>query len=267
MEVAFLIFLFILGACLGSFLCCQARRLHFKVAHKGSKKLGSRSVCLHCHYQLEWYDNLPIISWLILRGKCRKCHHQIGLAEIISEIALGLGFLALGTTINPFVANPLTWSIFIATLLLVTSLAFLAIYDGLYGELPTRLLILSIVLAAIVLSLNHAAVLVASGFTPELIYQPILSVLILGGLYLILYLISHGKWVGDGDWLLATAIGIALGHPWLALIALFIANLLACLIMAPAFFIKKQHRIYLGPFLVIAFVITLVFANFFQSML
>lgn len=267
MEVAFLILLFVLGACFGSFLCCQARRLHFKATHKGSKKLSSRSVCFHCHYQLKWYDNLPIISWLFLRGKCRKCHSRIGFAEIISELSLALGFLALGTTIDIYTATPLTWTIFIATLLLTTSLAFLAIYDGLYGELPTKFLILSIILAALVLSLNHAAILITSGFTPELIYQPILSVLILGGLYLLLYLVSHGKWVGDGDWLLATAIGIALGDPWLALITLFLANLLACLVMAPAFFIKKQHRIYLGPFLVIAFVITLVFADFFQSML
>ena len=265
MEVLFLIILFILGACLGSFLCCQARRLHLKAAKQGSKKLGSRSVCLNCHYQLKWYDNVPIFSWLFLKGKCRQCHQKIGLAEFISELTLALGFLALGTTINIFTADALIWSIFLATLILVTSLTFLAIYDGIYGELPVKQLYLSLVLAAIVLSLNHAKVILTTGFTPELIYQPLLSVLILGGLYLILYLISKGKWVGDGDWLLATSIGLALGNPWLALITLFIANLLACLWALPN--LKKTKKIYLGPFLVISFVITLTFANFFQSML
>ena len=265
MEAVFLSLLFVLGACLGSFLCCQARRLHLKTTRKGNKKLSPRSVCLYCHYQLKWYDNLPIISWLLLRGKCRHCGKKIGSAEIISEIALALGFLALGTTINPLTADILAWSILITTLILTINLAFLAIYDGLYGELPTRHLYISLALAAIVLSLNHAKILITTGFTPELIYQPLLSVLILGGLYLVLYLVSKGKWVGDGDWLLGVALGLALGTPWLALITLFLANLFACLY---ALSHRQKHpKIHLGPFLVIAFVITLTFANFFQSML
>ena len=68
METVFLVGLFILGACFGSFLCCQARRLRIKDKHgkKSVKKLGSRSVCLHCKAKLKWYDNIPIISWLIL---------------------------------------------------------------------------------------------------------------------------------------------------------------------------------------------------------
>ena len=138
-------------------------------------------------------------------------------------------------------------------------LAFLAIYDGICGELPTKHLFIAIILAAVILSLTHASIIITSGFSSELIYQPLLSVLILGGLYLVLYLVSHGKWVGDGDWLLGTAIGIALGNPWLALIALFLANLLACLVALPR--LKKTKKIYLGPFLVVAFVITYSFSD------
>lgn len=268
MATLFFIIIFILGACLGSFLCCQARRLHLKASTPQNRKkssLGSRSVCLHCRNQLKWYDNIPILSWLFLRGKCRKCHHRIGLAEIISEIALAAGFLALGTTINPVSADPLSWSIFIATLIFTTVLAFLAIYDGLYGELPTKYLVISIILAVISLSLQHAQILITTGFTPALIYQPLLSVLILGGLYLVLYLVSKGKWVGDGDWLLATAIGIVLGHPWLALITLFLANLLACLFALPR--LKQTKRIYLGPFLVVSFVIVYTLSNVLISLI
>lgn len=253
MEVAFLVLLFILGACLGSFLCCQARRLHYNTK-KGSKPLGSRSVCLHCHYQLRWYENIPIISWVFLRGKCHRCGHQIGLAEIISEVALAISFLALGTTVNVFTADVISWCILVSVLLLSTVLAFLAIYDGLYGELPVKFLYISLALAVLALSLSHTKILLTTGFTPALIYQPLLSALVLGGLYLILYFISKGKWVGDGDWILATAIAIALGNPWLALITLFVANLLACLCALPR--LKKTKKIYLGPYLVIAFVIT-----------
>lgn len=262
MQILFYILLFVIGSCFGSFLCCQARRLHLKSARKG-KKLGARSVCLQCHYQLKWYDNIPVLSWLFLRGKCRKCGKKIGLAEFLSELGLGLAFLALGTTISPAAANILQWSIFIATLILTIILGFLAIYDGIYGELPTSYLTISIICAIIVLCLKEWLILSNSSFTPEIIFKPLASVAILGGVYLILYLISKGKWVGDGDWILGTALGIALADPWLALIALFIANVLACLVMAPVIKRRKNKKIYFGPFMVAAFIITLTFADFF----
>lgn len=265
MEVLFCIFLFILGACIGSYLCCQTRRLRRKEQKK--KPLGNRSICLHCHYKLKWYDNLPIISWLSLRGRCRKCHKKIGLAEILAELSTATAFTMLGFTINFTSVTPFAWTIFIVTLVFTTILIFLAIYDGLYGELPTTILILAIIGAIIILILKDWASLSVSPFSPEYIFQPLLSVMILGGLYLVLHLISKGKWVGDGDWLLATAIGIALAHPWLALIALFLANTIACLVMFPVIKSKKNHHIHFGPFLVAAYIITITFANFFLNVI
>lgn len=281
--------MFAIGACFGSFLCCQARRLHLKeqgtaksakptkstqtssqsTKHHATKPsmLGNRSVCLHCGHQLKWYDNLPILSWFALRGRCRKCHHKIGLAEILSELGTALAFLALGATVDIGTVSVPSWAAFVVMLMLTIVLIFLAIYDGLYGELPTIFLIMAIVLAFVVIIFKIATVLVLEPFNPSLIFAPLLSTAILGGLYLVLYLISKGKWVGDGDWLLATAIGLALGNPWLAFITLFFANLLACIIMAPFAFRRKKHQIYFGPFLVIAFVITLALAPLFQSLI
>lgn len=264
MVILFHIFLFVLGACLGSYLCCQTRRLRRKEQKK--KSLGNRSVCLHCHYKLKWYDNLPIVSWLMLKGKCRHCHKKIGVAELLSELGLALAFLLLSFSLNWATATPLAWTIFIATLLLTTILAFLAIYDGLYGELPSLCLTLAIVCAASILTLKEYSIISTSGFSPELIWKPILSFAILGGIYLVLYLISKGRWVGDGDWLLGTAIALALYDPWLALVALFLANFIACLTMYPAVKSKKNHKVHFGPFLVIAFIITASFANFILSM-
>ena len=114
---------------------------------------------------------------------------------------------------------------------------------------------------------KECAILTVTPFSFALIYQPLLSILVLGGVYLVLYLVSKGHWVGDGDWLLGTAIAIVLGDPWLALIALFLANTIACLIMYPATRQKKNHQIHFGPFLVIAFVIVYGFAEFFLSVL
>lgn len=267
MQIFFLVLLFILGACFGSFLCCQARRLHYRATHKTSKSLGNRSICMKCHYQLKWYDNLPVISWLALRGKCRKCKTKIGIAELLSEISLALAFLLIGATIDPSTAGPWQWALFIITLLFTLIVGFLAIYDGIYGELPTKYLILAIAIAIIHLVIRETSLILASGFSPVLIADPLLSILILGGLYLALYLISKGKWIGDGDWLLCTALAIVLFQPFLALVALFLANLLASIIMAPSAILRRNHRIYFGPFLVAAFVITCSLANILASVL
>ena len=244
MQIAFSVFMFVLGACLGSFLCCMARRLHLKESKKPVK--NKRSICLHCRYQLKWYDNIPIISWILLEGKCRKCGKKIGLVEFLSELGLATAFAAVTATTDLLSATPLEWGIYLATIAIITSLGFLAIYDGKWGELPNFAIIISIILAIIIAVLKQ----------PQIV-DVFASVAILAGLYFILYIVSKGKWVGDGDWLLGLAIGLSLADPWLAAITLFIANLSACVIMAPVVKKTKKRTIHFGPFLVLAFVITL----------
>ncbi|MBQ3280481.1 prepilin peptidase [Candidatus Saccharibacteria bacterium] len=275
MQIAFLIFMFILGAAFGSFFCCQARRGEVRCSFEGhpqslrgrseeprkdgrderpekEHELSNRSICLHCKKKLKWYDNIPIISWLVLRGKCRFCHKKIGYAEIISELSSAITLTMLGTTINAETANAETWLQFVLITIFTLSLLFLAIYDGISGKLPTIALIASVVLGVIAIIPSFI-----TNFSP----MPFISAALFGGIYLILYLISKGKWVGDGDWILAGAIGLVLGHPWLALMALFIANFSACLIMYPLVKKSKNHQIYFGPFLVLAFVITYTFRD------
>lgn len=265
MQIAFSVLMFVLGAAFGSFLCCQARRLHLRDTKK--QKLGSRSICLHCKKQLKWYDNVPIISWLLLHGKCRNCHRKIGIAELLSELLCALAFLAISTTINIEKATPLEWGIFAVIIIFTITMCFLAVYDGLYGELPTLLLYLAIAVSIMAVILRQIFVLVSGSSSWGPTIAALIGGAILGGLYLILYLVSRGKWVGDGDWLLALSVGLALGSPWLATIALFIANFSATIIMFPTVKKKGNHQLHFGPFLVFAFVITFTFANILESML
>ena len=272
MEIFVTILMFILGACFGSFLCCQARRLNLK--RKGTKKLSRRSVCLACKHQLKWYDNIPILSWLILGGKCRKCHKKIGLLEFLSELGVGLAFALIflsilgGNSLEylalEFMNHPINYAIVALALVLILSLSFLAIYDGAYGELPSLCLIIAVICAVIFTILrqwNNSSTLLAS------LIDPLFSVLVLSGTYLILYLVSKGKWVGDGDWILALSIALILGHPFLALVTLFLSNFLACLVMFPIVKKSKNHKIYFGPFLVAAFVVVFCFQNFLLNLI
>lgn len=259
MQIGFYVLMFILGAIMGSFLCCQARRLHRK--SKKKKPLGKRSACPHCRKQLKWYENIPIFSWLVQRGKCNYCKKPIGAAEILSELGVATAFLMLATTIDISTASIISWLTFVATLLFTATLLFLAIYDGLYGELPNPILVIAVFLGLAVLLTKSWG-----NFSILTLRDAAMSVSFLGGVYLLLYLISKGKWVGDGDWILGVAIGLALLSPWLSIVVLFLSNLIACIVMLPFVLKSKNTKIYFGPFLVIAFILAVTFSGLLGSM-
>ena len=261
MEIGFLVLMFVVGAVMGSFLSCQAWRLHYK--DQGKKKLGKRSVCLNCGKQIKWYDNIPIVSWLMLGGKCRACKKPIGASEIVIELLSGLAFLGFGSTVEPSSMSVVAWVNFAIMVLLILSLGFLAIYDARWRELPLAVLIFSVICAMILVILKQWSLISVVGFSWGLIFNLLGAVAILGGTYLVLYLLSKGKWVGDGDWILGVALGLALGDSWLALILLFLANFIGCVVMMP----RKQKKIAFGPFLVVAFVIVITFAEYLSGLL
>ena len=139
--------MFIFGAVLGSFACCQVWRIHKKDKSKFSH-------CMHCKYQLQWYDNIPILSWLILGGKCRRCKKPIGYAEILAEVGLALVF-ALSYIFWPFKEfNAVEIMKFGLFLVLFTIFTVLFIYDAKWFELPVKLMVAAAVVAGIYLAIN-----------------------------------------------------------------------------------------------------------------
>lgn len=271
--------MFVLGAVFGSFLTCQAWRLRYR--DLGKKPLGRRSVCLSCHYQLKWFDNLPLISWLVYHGRCRRCHAKIGVSEFLAEISLALVFLALAFTFDPFTAQTSDWLRLLLQMLLTLSLSFLAIYDAKWGELPVPALIVAGFCASIFFVFTHLDFF--TNFNWSTLFNLLGALAILGGLYYLLYLFSHGRWVGNGDYLLGAILALVLAEAWLALITLFLANLLGTVMFyvflrrpASTTTHSHQHRsarrahpakIPLGPFLIIASFIASYFADFFRALL
>jgi len=283
MNIAmFVVFMALLGAGMGSFACCQVRRMRRE--EEGKKKLGARSVCLSCHKQLEWYENIPILSWVLQRGRCRKCGKEIGKAEILSELSGAGGFMALGAWFAGkyfpqffelgLSGAPRVWSFIWFSVLLVfmTVLLILAIYDAMYGKLPVRVLYIGIGIAGVFMVVRAVSLgFTAVDFTTtgegvfeftgidwkEFLVERGMAAGLLGGIYYILYKVSHEKLVGGGDWMLCLMIGAVLGDWWLAIWELFIANFLGAVVMLG----RRKKRTAFGPFLVIAFVVVVAFST------
>ncbi len=272
LEVLILVMMFILGAVFGSFACCQAWRWRYKA--EGKKDLGQWSVCLHCNKRIKWYDNIPIVSWLVLRGKCRNCHKKIGVGDFLSEISMAIAFLMLswayllpmidnwGILIQnpPFLAAQL--GIFVLILIMLVVLMVLAVYDARWGELPVVLLVLSIIFGLAIFILKMCVVSMSdNGELVDGMISAGIGVVILAGTCYLIYKASRERLMGAGDWLLALALALALADWWLALWTIFLANLLGDIIALPGAIKTKNTKVHFGPFLVAAFVIVLVLGN------
>ena len=211
---------------------------------------------------MKWFDNIPIVSWLLLRGKCRKCGEKIGWAEFWSEVGLAVLFVLIGCYFRPWQGEALKILLMIVMLVSVVVMWMILIYDAKWQKIPVVCLVLVNSLALVFWGTREVIKLAVWGesgwwevMRPDL-WNTLISVGILAGIYLVLYKVSKEKWVGGGDWVLGLAIGLMLGNWWMALLTLFLANLLALGFMLPDLISRQKKMIALGPFLVIGFLIS-----------
>jgi len=264
----------LLGLCMGSFAGASIWRLRARQL-KEDKELGEhvdkseytrlekltkhklssdRSMCLSCGYTLKWYDMIPLVSWLFLGGKCRKCHKKIGYLEPLIELGLAL-FFVLSFMFWPYpLQTGLQISRLVIWLVAGVPLAILFVYDAKWFILDRTINNIVVVLGLC----SSMVLMISTSFSMVSITNIAGSVLILGGLYYILFKLSGGKWVGGGDPLLGLGLGLLLADWKLAFIALFAANLVGTLVVLPGMLtgkLKRDSRVPFGPLLIIGFVI------------
>jgi len=264
----------VFGLCLGSFAGASIWRLRARQLKEDKEsgehvqkseysrlekltkhKLSSdRSMCLSCGYTLKWYDMIPLLSWLLLGGKCRKCHKKIGYLEPLIELGVAL-FFVLSLMFWPY---PLQTGLQITRLVIWLAagvpLAILFVYDAKWFILDRNINNIVVVLGLC----SSAILLISSSFSMVAMLNIAGSVLILGGLYYVLFKFSGGKWVGGGDPLLGLGLGLLLADWKLAFIALFSANLVGTLLVLPGMLtgkLKRDSHVPFGPLLIIGFVI------------
>lgn len=240
----------LLGACLGSFAGATAWRLE-----KGRDFVRDRSECEHCHHKLAWYDLLPLVSWLMLAGKCRYCQRPIGLSALLVEVGLAAYFvlsyvfwpLTLDSTIN--LVDFGLW------LAIGVPLAIIFVYDFRWKLMPQSVLTVLIALGVV----DFALRIVQSGWGwQRTLVELGLALLAVAGFYGLLYVLSKKAWVGFGDIELGAFMGLVLAWP-AALLAVFIANLVGTLVVLPGLLlgrIGRQSRVAFGPLLIIGFFVS-----------
>lgn len=250
-----LVLLGLLGLCFGSFVNALVWRLH-----ENKNFVTGRSACPYCNHPLGPLDLVPVVSWVLLRGRCRYCARPISWQYPIVELTVA-GLFVLSYTYWPL---PLltwqAWASLVIWLFYVISLAALFVYDVRWMLLPNVIVFPLIALACIDVLLR-GMVAHMSMFT--IVEHAALGALALGGIYWLLYVISRGSWVGYGDVKLGLFMGTVLGWEG-ALMVLFLANIFGFLFVMPGMLsgkLSRKSRIPFGPFLIIAFFVIGLFGK------
>lgn len=284
-----IIFGFILGLSIGSFLDCIANRSLTKNSFFG------RSFCDHCHQTLPLISLIPVISFLLQRGKCRDCRHRISPESTLVEIITGLitavvlfmdipaDFLYIGWAMQLTIGLDTVIKLF-------AIYVFLAVFitDIKSGLIPDRITYPSIIIAAVLLIVS-AGVKIGLFFLalkssplgqyllpPESDYfirhslyilEPLglalLSSLGVGLFFLVLILLTSGRGMGGGDMKLGFFIGLVLGFPN-SVAALMLSFLLGSIFGIGLIVtrIKKfGQTIPFGPFLSLASIAVILWGN------
>jgi leader peptidase (prepilin peptidase) / N-methyltransferase len=228
-----LLFVFLLGCCVGSFLNVCIYRLPQDLSI-----VAPRSYCPQCRAPIHGYDNIPLLSYLLLRGKCRNCGAKISWRYPLVEALSGAFAVALFVKCG-FGVNFFSYSAFTAALLVIT-----------FIDLDHRIIPDLISLPGIGIGF------LLSFFEPSLSVKDSLIGLVAGGgsLYLVAVAyeaLTKREGMGGGDVKLLAMIGAWLG--WKAvLFTLFFASLSGTVIGGGAMLAQKQGRysaIPFGPFL------------------
>jgi leader peptidase (prepilin peptidase)/N-methyltransferase len=187
----FIIILF--GLILGSFLNVIILRLDKKPGI-----LTGRSECPKCLSVLKWYDLIPVLSFILLRGKCRYCNKTISPIYPVVELAVALTFFIF-IYFNPSISI-LATGYYLIILYFLIGIFF---FDFLYYEIPDKIVFPLIAFVIIYNLLTDRGVLLNASVTG----------LVMAGLFAILFVASKGQWVGFGDAKLSLLIGLVMPYP------------------------------------------------------
>ena len=237
METLYLIFFFILGAVMGSFYNVLGLRIP-----KGKSIIKPRSHCERCGHTLDWWELIPIFSFIYLKGKCRNCKTKISWLYPFSEFFCGLLFSI------SYYSFGFSYDLIIA--LTVSSLLILVTVSDLsYMMIPDRFIIIPSVLILLVKLIGYGF----NSFLLSLLYGVIAFIF----MYIIMWLGSYilkKEALGGADVKLLFIVGLCT-EPLVSLVVIIVASVIALPVSLLLLFKTKENIIPFGPFIVIGLLI------------
>lgn len=251
------ILVLLLGLAVGSFLNVVVYRVL-----SGDSPFRGRSECTKCKNQISWKDNIPLVSFFLLRGKCRKCKALISWHYPVLEFLTGVLFVwwfVVGRFFFTLSQGPFDWVQPGFWLIVGVVFVSLVVADLFYGVLPDIFTIgLTVIAFVYRFALTMSGIMQLNDFL-----WAIAAGILAGGFYLSLVLVTRGKGMGGGDVKLALALGIVLGVP-----KILVANLAAFLTGAGVgiiLIVGKQKKfgqtIPFGPFMIFGAVMALLWGE------
>ncbi len=240
MQVLFYVIFFIIGSIMGSFFHATATRLS-----KEESIIKPASHCHYCNHKLKWYELIPIISFIIQKGRCRCCNKNLPISYLIIEIATGLLYLisyhAFGFSPQLIIALS-----FISILIIniISDIEYMIILDEvlLFG------ICLIIILYFFLFGFHECAYHIIDG---------IIAFFIMYFIKIIGDLIFRRESMGGGDIKLMYLFGLVLGLK-LSVVTIFLATFIAFPIALIILFSRKDNLIPFGPFLSMAAILILI---------
>lgn len=231
-------FVFLLGIDMGSFLNVCIFRLP-----RQENIITERSHCQHCGNVLQWYELIPVFSYIFLRGRCRKCHEKISIQYPIIELLNGILYVMVICVMGMNVRAILTCA-------LTSCLIVISVIDWRTFEIPVGLNVFIGIIGIINLVFNY------QNWVDYLIGAVSVS-----GFLLILYFATKGRGIGGGDIKLMAASGLFLG--WQQIILSFV---LGCVLASVIHLIrmkttKEDHTLAFGPYLSVGIFISVLFGK------
>jgi len=235
---AALVLAFLGGLIFGSFLTVVAHRVP-----RGESVVGGRSHCPHCGAQIAAYDNVPVFSWLVLRGRSRCCGEPISPRYPLTELALAVLWTATVAVLWNDPVEIALGLVFVFTLLAVT-----------LTDLERRVIPNKILLVAAI-----AGVLIAAIGDPSSLPERLLAAIAAGGV-LFLVVLAYPRGMGLGDVKLTALMGLYLGRNVApaVLVALLLGSIVGLAMIARHGAAARKQAIPFGPFLAIGGVVGLL---------
>lgn len=275
MSILYLLTIYIFGLIFGSFINALVWRMGQQLDNDGNpKKLSKskqqelsitkgRSMCPSCKHKLAAKDLVPVISWIILKGKCRYCKKPISYQYPTVEFATAILFIA-SYMFWPFTLNGAEWVVFGGYIIALICLIAMAVYDYKYTILPSRLIAIGIIVYSLALIIYG---IVANdierfgwAFLAGVFYFILFFAIYLASMLAVKNGYSSKDWLGGGDVKLAFLLGLIVGEPILVFLAMFLASIVGIVITLPSLITGRTSvtsQIPFGPFLITGAILSL----------